>query len=140
LGKKKKKKKIAAGRVSLLSRFHKTLVLPKVCCVRSNNAPYWLASTYLPLLLLFTLLRNVSSCTSITHVCFIVRKNVQGAGVAQSVQRLGYGLDDRCSIHGRGNYETFSLCHRFQTGSDIHPTSHPMGTGCSYPVDKSAGA
>jgi len=46
-----------------------------------------------------------------------------GAGVDQSVQRLGYGLDDRGSIPGKGRI-FFSLCP--------HPDwfwSHPASRG-----------
>jgi hypothetical protein len=39
------------------------------------------------------------------------------AEVAESVQRLGYGLDDRGSMYGRGRNGYFSLCHHFQTES-----------------------
>jgi hypothetical protein len=44
-----------------------------------------------------------------------------GAAVAQSVQRLGYGLDDRGSVPGRGNGGILFLRHRVQTGSAAHP-------------------
>jgi len=54
-----------------------------------------------------------------------------GAVVAQSVQRLDYGLDDRDSIPGTCNDWIFSLRHRIQTGSGVHPASYPMGTGGS---------
>jgi hypothetical protein len=50
-----------------------------------------------------------------------------GVGVAQSVQWLGYGLDDRNSIPDRVDDGIFSLCHRVQTGSEAHPASYPMG-------------
>jgi hypothetical protein len=61
--------------------------------------------------------------------------------IAQSVYRLGYGLDDRGSRvrlpAGAGN---FSLHHRVQKGSEAHPASYPMGTGGSFPEGKAAGA
>jgi hypothetical protein len=47
-----------------------------------------------------------------------------GAGVAQSVQSLGYRLDDRVSL----------------TGSPDHPASCPMDTEGSYPGGKATGA
>jgi hypothetical protein len=54
---------------------------------------------------------------------------------------LGYGLDDRGSRvrfpAGAGN---FSLHHRVQNNSAAHPDSYPMGTGCSFPRGKAAGA
>jgi hypothetical protein len=54
---------------------------------------------------------------------------------------LGYGLDDRGSRvrlpAGAGN---FSLHYRVQNSSEAHPVSYPMGTRCSFPVGKAAGA
>jgi len=51
-----------------------------------------------------------------------------------------YGLVNRGSrvrfLVGAGN---FSLHHRFQNGSGIHPASYPMGTGSSFPGGKAAG-
>jgi hypothetical protein len=52
-----------------------------------------------------------------------------------------YGLDDRGSRvrlpAGAGN---FSLHHRVQNGSGVHPASYPMGTRGSFPGGKAAGA
>jgi hypothetical protein len=54
---------------------------------------------------------------------------------------LGYGLDDQGSRVqfpvGSGN---FSLHHRIQNGSGVHPAFYPMGTRGSFPGDKAAGA
>jgi hypothetical protein len=54
---------------------------------------------------------------------------------------LGYGLENRDSrvrfLTGAGN---FSLHHRVQNGSGVHPASYPMGTRGSSPGDKAAGA
>jgi hypothetical protein len=54
---------------------------------------------------------------------------------------LGYGLDDRGSTvrfpAGAGN---FSLHHRVQNGSGVHPASYPMGTRGSFSGGKSARA
>jgi hypothetical protein len=54
---------------------------------------------------------------------------------------LGYRLDDRGSRvrfpAGAGN---FSLHHRVQNGSGAHPASYPMGSRCSFPGVKAAGA
>jgi hypothetical protein len=72
-----------------------------------------------------------------TYKYHFASKNI-GVGVARSVQWLGYGLDDRGSIHGRGS--DFSLPHRVQTGSGAHPASYPMGTWDSFPGGKVAGA
>jgi hypothetical protein len=55
------------------------------------------------------------------------------ARVAQSVQKLGYGMDNRGSVPARGNDGSFSLQHCVQTGSGAHPSSYPMGTGSSFP-------
>jgi hypothetical protein len=41
------------------------------------------------------------------------------------------------SIPGEGKY--FSLQHRFQNGSGVHPASYPMGTSGSFPGVKAAG-
>jgi hypothetical protein len=41
----------------------------------------------------------------------------------------GYRLDDRSvGLESRQSHE-FSLLHVVQTGSGVHPTSYPMGTG-----------
>jgi hypothetical protein len=57
---------------------------------------------------------------------------MQEAEVAQSVQWLGYRLDDQSLIPGRGK-DIFSLCHCIQTNSGAHPASYPMGTRGSFP-------
>jgi hypothetical protein len=44
----------------------------------------------------------------------------------------------RSSSPGKG--QEFSLLHVVQTGSGVHPTSYPMGTGGSIPEGKAAGA
>jgi hypothetical protein len=40
---------------------------------------------------------------------------------------LSYGLDDR-RLESRQGFGIFSLHHRIQTGSGVHPASYPMGT------------
>jgi hypothetical protein len=62
------------------------------------------------------------------------------AGVALSVQRLGYVLADRGSIPGRGNDGIFSLRHRVQTGSEAHSASYSVVTTGSFPGGNAAGA
>jgi len=52
--------------------------------------------------------------------------------VAQSIWRLGYGLDDRGSFPGRVCDGILSLYHCVQTGPGAYPASYPMGTGGSY--------
>jgi hypothetical protein len=43
---------------------------------------------------------------------------------------MDYGLNDQCSLPGRGSDGTFFLLPlRVQTGSGAHPTSYPMDTG-----------
>jgi hypothetical protein len=58
--------------------------------------------------------------------------------IAQSVWWLALGLDDRDSITGRSR--DFSLRHRIQTGSGIHPTSFPLGRVLSFLGGKVTGA
>jgi hypothetical protein len=36
--------------------------------------------------------------------------------------------------------QELSLFHVVQTGSGVHPTSYPMGTGSSFPGGKATGA
>jgi hypothetical protein len=52
----------------------------------------------------------------------------------------GYGLEDQgVGVRVPGGQE-FSLLHVVQAGSGVHPTSYPMGNGCSFPGGKAAGA
>jgi hypothetical protein len=53
-------------------------------------------------------------------------------------RRLDWGVDDWDSIPGRGNSKTISPCHCIQTESGAHSASNPMGTGGSYPRNKTA--
>jgi hypothetical protein len=68
--------------------------------------------------------------------CILDKRRDSSVGIA-----LGYGLDDRGSRvrfpAGAGN---FSLPHRVQNGSGVHPVSYPMGTRCSFAGVKAAGA
>jgi hypothetical protein len=50
---------------------------------------------------------------------------------------MGYGLDGRCSILGRGIF--FSLLHSVQTSSGAHSASCPMGAVGSTPGVKQSG-
>jgi hypothetical protein len=59
-----------------------------------------------------------------------------GAGIAQSVQWLRYGLDDRSSQQRR----EFFPCYPIHTGSGAHPGTRQMGNGDSPPGGKAAGA
>jgi len=69
-----------------------------------------------------------------------VSRRYTGAGVAQSVQGLGYRLDERASIPRRRNDGIFSVYHFVQTGSGAHPASYPVNTRDSYPRGKVARA
>jgi hypothetical protein len=62
------------------------------------------------------------------------------AEVAQSEQRLCYGLDDRCSIPGNGSDAILPLRHRIQTGSGAHLASNPVGASGFYTGGKATGA
>jgi hypothetical protein len=53
----------------------------------------------------------------------------------------GYGLENQGVRVFESQWgQEFSLLHVVQTGSGVHPTSYPMGTGGSFPGDKAAGA
>jgi hypothetical protein len=53
----------------------------------------------------------------------------------------GSGLDDRgWGVRVPAGARNLSLLHRVQTDSGAHPTSYPMGRGCSFPGGKAAGA
>jgi len=49
-------------------------------------------------------------------------------------------LAGRPGFDSRQEQGFFSLRHRVQTGSGVHPASCPMGTGGSFPEGKTAGA
>jgi hypothetical protein len=61
-----------------------------------------------------------------------------GAGIAQSVWRLATGWTTEGSESREG--QEFSLLHVVRTGSGVHPTSFPMGTGGSFLGGEAAGA
>jgi hypothetical protein len=61
--------------------------------------------------------------------------------LAQSVYRLGYGLDDRGSrVRLPVRARNFSLHHSVKNGSGAHPASYPVRTRGSFLVGKVAGA
>jgi hypothetical protein len=64
-----------------------------------------------------------------------VFKPDSAVGIATS-----YWLDDRGVGVRVPVGQEFSLLHVVQTGSEVHPTSYPMGTGGSFPGDKVAGS
>jgi hypothetical protein len=51
----------------------------------------------------------------------------------------GYGLDSRGFGVRVPVGARFPPLHVVQTGSGAHPSSYPMGTGCSFPGGKAAG-
>jgi hypothetical protein len=59
--------------------------------------------------------------------------------IAQSVQRLATDWTTAESEFESRYWQEFSLLHVAQTGSGVHPTSYPMGTGGSFPGGKAAG-
>jgi len=59
-----------------------------------------------------------------------------GVAVGQSVQRLGYRLDDWDSLPGRSNDGIFSLYHCIHNSAGAYPPSYPRGTRGSYPRGK----
>jgi hypothetical protein len=73
----------------------------------------------------------------LSHVILIYLRAV----IAQSVQRLGYGLDDRDSrVWFPGGGWDFFLHQRVQNGSEAHAASCPMCTRASFPGGRAAGA
>jgi hypothetical protein len=71
---------------------------------------------------------------------FIPVDQCSRAVIAQSVQRLGYGLDDRGSrVRFPAGAENFSLHYRVQNGSEAQLASFPVGTGGSFPGVKRPG-
>jgi hypothetical protein len=63
---------------------------------------------------------------SVLHVQFL---SFVGAGTAQSVQQLDYGLENR---------EINSILHSIWTSSEIHPASYPLDTTGSFSRAKAA--
>jgi hypothetical protein len=70
-------------------------------------------------------------------VLFHFQHQVIGAGMAQSVWRLGCGLGNWGLTSGGAG--KFSL-HRVQTGCGAHSASYSMGTGGPFPKGRAAGA
>jgi hypothetical protein len=61
-----------------------------------------------------------------------------GAGIAQSLSRLGYGLGGRgVGVRFPAEARDFCLLHNVQTGSGAHPASYAMDTGDSFLGGKS---
>jgi hypothetical protein len=60
--------------------------------------------------------------------------------IVPSVKRLATSWTTEASEFESRYGQEFSLLHVVQTGSGVHPTSYPMGTGGSSPGGKAAGA
>jgi hypothetical protein len=65
---------------------------------------------------------------------------LEGAVIAQLVQRLATGLTTEGSDFESRYDQEFSLVHVVQTGSGVHLASYTMGTGGSFSGGKAAGA
>jgi hypothetical protein len=64
------------------------------------------------------------------------KRGDSSVGIAQ-----GYGQVDRSSrVRFPARAGNFSLHHRVQNGSGVHPTSYPVGTRGSFPGGKAAGS
>jgi hypothetical protein len=69
----------------------------------------------------------------------VVKLEVDSNSVNE-VDGIGYGLDDRFSrVRSPVWAGNFSLHHRVQNGSGVHPASYPMGTRGSFHGGKAAG-
>jgi hypothetical protein len=62
------------------------------------------------------------TCSSLVHVCIFHYWTIGVLGFDSRLRRLGF----------------FSLHHRVQNGSGVHPASYPMGTRGSFPDGKMA--
>jgi hypothetical protein len=71
---------------------------------------------------------------------FSVLHSVQVSRCSAVGIATGCGLDDRGSEFESRGSKKFSLLHIVQIGSEVHPTSYPMGTGVSFLGDKAVGA
>jgi hypothetical protein len=69
-------------------------------------------------------------------VSFLYIYNKCGSSVSIA---LGYGLDESSRVRFPLGAGYFSLHHRVQNDSGVHPTSYPGGTGVPFPEDKAAG-
>jgi hypothetical protein len=88
--------------------------------------PYFISVLILfyHLRLLFTNI-FLSDFSNETVYAFVIMNRGSVVGIAN-----GYGLD---------NQEVWVRVHVVQTGSGVHPTSYPMGTGGSFPGVKRHG-
>jgi hypothetical protein len=69
-------------------------------------------------------------------ICMYVQEPLQLNGIAPGYELDGRGSRVRFST-GAGN---FSLHHRLQNGSGVHPGSCPMGIRGSFPGGEESGA
>jgi hypothetical protein len=106
-----------------------------LCTLQRNSHSVISVATHLPkaIFLLIHLFWDVVTIKFCLNQTLLKPYRTLGeAGINQSVWRIDCRLDDQGSIPGKGNDGIFSLCHRVQTGSGVHPTSYPMGTGGSF--------
>jgi hypothetical protein len=67
-------------------------------------------------------------------IMFALGLTLLRAGIAKSVQRLGYWMDNRgVGIQFLLGSRDFSLLHTVQDGSEAHPVPYPVGTGGLLP-------
>jgi hypothetical protein len=74
----------------------------------------------------------LSSLTVLITFQFYYEDKVRNRGSSVSIVNVLRTGTTGVKIPGKGNNAT-SLRHSVQTGSGAHPTSHPVGTGVSYP-------
>jgi hypothetical protein len=97
----------------------------KVCVISLQHLHIWSLGQYGQIVYIHTYRAiNKKIGNPIKVSSRINRVNLEG------LRCVGYGLDGRSSIPGRGKDESFSLRHRVLTASGAHPASYPMGTGC----------
>jgi hypothetical protein len=73
----------------------------------------------------------LTTCNKLKEINMIYL--IEGAGIATGGTTEGSEFESRYDLE-------FSLLYVVQTGSGVHPTSYPMGTGGYFPGDKATGA
>jgi hypothetical protein len=70
------------------------------------------------------------------------RRHIGDLGIDKMIiGTLNHGLDCQgIRVRFLAGERFFSLLHRIQIGSRVHPASYPMGTDGDFPGGKSAGA
>jgi hypothetical protein len=76
------------------------------------------------------------TCNSFSYDCVC-----QETGIAQSVEQLGYGLDDgEVWFLFQVGAANLYILHKVQTGAGADPASYTMDIRDCFPGDKTAGA